>query len=419
MAAIHEKLYGKSRLSNERNGEKDSGAILLRLVKLLPNSPSYSAHVKSRNSGMVSPGDLTRMATVLHCMIPHYRTSRWEPGTSLRNCSWVVGNFWKDVGVSNLGQSWSREEGYTLASSQEFKKMCLERVVQGVNELNESPEHPESLPHAVDTITSDSGRALPVPNPSMLWTDPECLGLQDLTANERYQIVSRSLGSRGVDASQAIYKKVKHDLREDTSWFTGPESFCMARTVVCPGKAQSHTFQICQNEDAVISGILSCLCRFKKYCLECLRNIPQETQEEGCLPCPTCRRSVYVVSYSWVMLTPQEEEHRQNSKISQKAEKRLQNKANKLLKRLQSRDDAHGSASSPANSLNLPSSPHSNSYTTTSVRLHISGDRMSQIKRNIARLVRESENMTLATYRACFPSSDATDEEILKLMSHK
>ncbi|KAG7085283.1 hypothetical protein E1B28_013880 [Marasmius oreades] len=243
----------------------------------------------------------------------------WEPGSSLNSCSWMLGKFWRDVGMEYLGRTMELLEGIEVFSSDSFREECKARLDQG-EELPAISE-PDCLYTRAIALDGLSRTCL-IPDPGLLWTDPECLGLKGLTANDKYQIVRHSLESKKIDASQVLYRKVRQDTREDSGWLDNWKAGCV----------------ICAETEKPLRGLLACSCRFKVYCLECLRSV-QESQDisdgmkEGRVSCPTCRTSTYIVSSTWVMLTQEEEAARMEKKAVERAEKRKLNKINKRLKK--------------------------------------------------------------------------------------
>ncbi|KAG7095975.1 hypothetical protein E1B28_006658 [Marasmius oreades] len=233
-----------------------------------------------------------------------------------------------------------RVEGFELMSSANFRDLCKTRLEQQ-EELYDT----EIDTLYTDTIELDGGQTCLIPDPKLLWTNPECLGLKGLTANDRYQIVRRSLESKKLDASQILYKKVRKDTREDSGWLDNWKAGCL----------------ICADPEKPLSSLLACQCCFKAYCLECLRSLEESHEtgndlREGCISCeysdpnfislsiakyertdvlegPTCRELVYVVSSSWVMPTQEEKAARLEKRSVEKMEKRRLNKLNKQLKK--------------------------------------------------------------------------------------
>ncbi|KAG7090746.1 hypothetical protein E1B28_009836 [Marasmius oreades] len=283
-----------------------------------------------------------------------------------------------------------RAEGFELASSANFRDLCKTRLEQQ-EELYDT----EIDPLYTDTLELDGGQTCLIPDPKLLWTNPECLGLKGLTANDRYQIVCRSLESKKIDASQILYKKVRKDTREDSGWLDNWKAGCV----------------ICADPEKPLSGLLACRCRFKAYCLECLRSLEESHEagndlREGRISCPTCRDLVYIISSSWVMLTQEEKAARLKKRSVEKIEKRRLNKLNKQLKKHvfgsdKPEDYDQGAASSS---------------TPIGVHVMIGADRASHIKVMSLFLALDSTSPTekiVNIYRAQYPSCDATDEEIL------
>ncbi|KAK7060980.1 hypothetical protein VNI00_000715 [Paramarasmius palmivorus] len=222
---------------------------------------------------------------------------------------------------------------------------------------------------SAETHTLDNRATVSVPEACLLWLDPECLGLPNLSANDRYQIVCLSLKAKGLDASQLLYKKAKKDTKE-------------AQQAMKSAGAEREVEKL------------------------------EGSGEDGLMRCPTCRRYVYAISRTWVLLTPAEEAAR----ASNITEKRAKNKDNRILARLERKE----------NDLDPPQSPQpvsSETLKTTRLRLVLDNDRISQIKRNIDGMPlavrfpsRAHHTEYIQSYRRAYPSSDARDEEILELL---
>ncbi|KAG7096169.1 hypothetical protein E1B28_006842 [Marasmius oreades] len=101
-------------------------------------------------------------------------THRWEPGSLLTNCSWMLGKFWRDVGMDNLGRPAELLGGIEVVSSNSFRgnvsflplaqsnaltyillalEECKARLDQGQG-LHTISE-PEQVPLYTETITLD------------------------------------------------------------------------------------------------------------------------------------------------------------------------------------------------------------------------------------------------------------------------
>ncbi|KAK7030933.1 zinc ion binding [Paramarasmius palmivorus] len=180
------------------------------------------------------------------------------------------------------------------------------------------------------SFKTHSGYVTQVPDASLLFNPPKALGLDDLSANDRYQIVLLSLQAKKVDASEILYKKAKKDSKEDPSWRRAGCSICY------------------DSEDLDDSGrLLACQCRAHIYCKDCVEEWIKKSRvrAEGLISCPQCRGIVYTVSSAWVFLTPDEEEHRIHYREDRKAKKRAKNKQNKreaeLRKRVRLSEEAH------------------------------------------------------------------------------
>ncbi|KAL0061157.1 hypothetical protein AAF712_012027 [Marasmius tenuissimus] len=153
------------------------------------------------------------------------RHNTWEPGSSLANCAWILGKFWEDVGLKNLNASLKPEDGFELFSTDQFRALCRARICEekqtnadGTTGNAEETMRDEAILDRIETIVLESGNTCRVPEPGALWIHPECLGLKNLNAHERYQIVLRSLQSEGIDASTSLYKRVRKDTKEDSAW---------------------------------------------------------------------------------------------------------------------------------------------------------------------------------------------------------
>ncbi|KAK7029032.1 hypothetical protein VNI00_014742 [Paramarasmius palmivorus] len=264
---------------------------------------------------------------------------RWEPLKSLQYCKKVCKEFWDDVG--GPGPRKGRMVGFTLTSSDAYRQSCLEQCQAGIDEANrtnasaplqtlevESTEPSLAAPMSFKTHSGKrskilvpllqaepaSGNLIAVPDASLLLNPPEALGLVDLCANDRYQIVLSALKAKKVDASEILYKKAKKDSKEDPSWRRAACSICY------------------DGEDLDDSGrLLACQCRSHIYCKVCVQEWIKKSRvrAEGLISCPQCRCIVYTISSAWIFLTPEEERHRNQYREDKKAKKRARNKQNK------------------------------------------------------------------------------------------